>query len=48
MLLGFSKRKMSEKTSTVWLTSSAPSHKAQVVEAGHLVLHHGRSVPQLG
>lgn len=30
------------------LTSSAPAHEAQVVEAGHLVLHHGRRVPQLG
>lgn len=30
------------------LTSSTPAHEAQVVEAGHLVLHHGRGVPQLG
>lgn len=30
------------------LTSAAPSHEAQVVEPGHLVLHHGRGVPQLG
>lgn len=29
-------------------TSSTPAHEAQVVEAGHLVLHHGRGVPQLG
>lgn len=29
-------------------TSSAPPNEAQVVEAGHLVLHHGGSVPQLG
>lgn len=30
------------------LTSAAPSDEAQVVEPGHLVLHHGRGVPQLG
>lgn len=30
------------------LTSSAPAHEAEVVEAGHLVLHHRGGVPQLG
>lgn len=30
------------------LTSSAAAHEAEVVEAGHLVLHHARGVAQLG
>lgn len=30
------------------LTSSTPAYEAQVVKAGHLVLHHRRGVPQLG
>lgn len=30
------------------LSPSTPAHEAQVVEAGHLVFHHGGGIPQLG
>lgn len=32
----------------VRLTSSTPAHESQIVELGHLVLHHRRTVAQLG
>lgn len=43
----FNSQNLSKYFSKGGLTSSASAHKAQIVEAGHLVLHNTWSIPEL-